>query len=61
MMATFHRRRQWRDKRRPATLEELDRVNLYIGAHMVITGFFTAFLLLVVIFGDRFINLFLGG
>jgi hypothetical protein len=61
-MVTLHRRRQWRDKRarREVSLADLMEVDFYIGVHIAITGFFFALLVMVVMFGDRFLNLFFG-
>ncbi|WP_233854044.1 hypothetical protein [Paraburkholderia sp. HD33-4] len=60
IMSTFHRRRQWRDKqvRQPVTFEQLMKADLYIGLHIAITGFFLAVLLMLLVFGERFVNLF---
>lgn len=61
MMTTMHRRRQYRDRRAQPTLADLMKADMFIGVHIALTGFFFALLLLVVIFGDRFIGLFFGG
>ena len=58
MMATLHRRRQWRDRRRHA---ESDLVaDLKIGLRLALAMFFLGLLLLVVFLGQPFINVFLG-
>lgn len=59
-MVTMYRRRKWREhhNRNPPSFDDLMKTDFYIGVHIGITGFFLAVLLLLLIFGDRFINLF---
>ncbi|TCK87325.1 hypothetical protein B0G74_7864 [Paraburkholderia sp. BL9I2N2] len=59
-MTTMHRRRQWRD-RRPVTMEELHMSNQYVAVLCVLAGIGTALVLLLLIFGQSFANLFFGG
>lgn len=58
MMATMFQRRQWRDKRehRPATLDELYMSNAYIGFMCVLAGVGTALIILLLIFGQPFVD-----
>jgi hypothetical protein len=56
VMVTLHRRRQWRDKRRPPTPEELARADWLIGVHCALCAFFIALLLIAVFFGQPSIN-----
>lgn len=59
-MTTMHRRRQYRDKRRPVTMEELHMSNQYVAVLCVLAGIGTALVLLLLIFGQPFANLFFG-
>jgi hypothetical protein len=58
VMTTLHRRRQWRDKRKPPTPEELARADWLIGLHCILCAFFLALLLMVVFVGQPSINAF---
>jgi hypothetical protein len=57
MMVTQHRRRQWRDKRKPPSDFVSD---LKIGLHVALTMFFLGMLLIVVFIGQPAVNAFLG-
>lgn len=61
-MTTMHRRRQWRDRRaHPATLDDLHMSNQYIAVLCALAGIGTALVLLLLIFGQQFADLFFGG
>lgn len=59
-MTTMHRRRQYHDKRRPATMEELHMSNQYVAVLCVLAGIGTALIILLLAFGQPFANLFFG-
>lgn len=61
MMTTMYRRRQWRDRLADPTLADLMKADAMIRVYGALFGFFSALLILVALFGDRFLNLFIGG
>ena len=46
-VSTFHRRRQWRDRRAQTTLAELSKADMMIRVHCLLAAFSTALLVLV--------------
>ena len=59
-MTTLYRRRQYRDKRRPATMEELHMSNQYVAVLCVLAGIGTAMVLLLLLLGQPFADLIFG-
>jgi hypothetical protein len=59
-MSTMHRRRQWRDRRAAPTLADLMKADAMIRVYGALFGFFASLLILVALFGDRFLNLLIG-
>ncbi|NUY33262.1 hypothetical protein F0160_22520 [Paraburkholderia sp. JPY303] len=62
MMTTLHRRKQYhaRHARKPVTFEELQMSNRAIGFLCALAAFGTFLILMLMIFGDKFLNAFGG-
>jgi hypothetical protein len=59
-MTTFHRRRQWRDRRAQPTLADLARADSMIRVYGALTGLGVALLVLIALFGDKLLNALFG-
>lgn len=60
-MTTFHRRRQWRDKRQhPATMEDLYMSYQAMGVLCALAGIGTALVILLLLLGQPFLDALFG-